>query len=54
MTDAQAAQIVKFFGRDQAKLTILSFNTSHDNEHYGNIVTYMRLKSIVPPSSEKK
>jgi uncharacterized damage-inducible protein DinB len=54
MTDAQAAQIVKFFGRDQAKLTVLSFNTSHSNEHYGNIVTYMRLKNIVPPSSEKK
>lgn len=21
-------------------------------EHYGNLVTYMRLKSIVPPTSE--
>ena len=24
----------------------------HGNEHYGNLVTYMRLKGIVPPSSE--
>ncbi|MDQ6666296.1 MAG: DinB family protein [Acidobacteriota bacterium] len=54
MTDAQAAQIVKFFGRDSAKLTVLSFNTAHDDEHYGNMVTYMRLKNIVPPSSESK
>jgi len=33
---------------------VLSFNTSHNNEHYGNIVTYLRLKGIVPPSSEKQ
>ena len=23
----------------------------HGNEHYGNLVTYMRMKGIVPPSS---
>ena len=23
----------------------------HGNEHYGNLVTYMRIKGIVPPSS---
>lgn len=28
-------------------------NIGHLNEHYGNLVTYMRLKGIVPPSSEK-
>ncbi len=32
----------------------LAFNDSHLNEHYGNLVTYMRLKGIVPPSSEPK
>ncbi len=51
-TDGQLAERVKFFGREQAKITVLSFNTSHTNEHYGNLVTYMRLKGIVPPSSE--
>ncbi len=54
MTDAHAVEMVKFFGSDRAKLTILSFNTAHDDEHYGNIVTYMRLKGIVPPSSEPR
>ena|SRR5271165_3994034 len=54
MTDAQAIQIVKFFGRDMAKLTVLSFNSAHADEHYGNMVTYLRLKSIVPPTSEPK
>jgi hypothetical protein len=31
---------------------VLAFNTSHLNEHYGNLVTYMRLNKIVPPSSQ--
>jgi uncharacterized damage-inducible protein DinB len=51
-TDAQAAVTVKFFGSDQATTTVLSFNTAHNFEHYGNIVTYLRMKGIVPPSSE--
>ena len=54
MTDAHAAEIVKFFGRDQPKLGILAFNASHDMEHYGNLVTYMRIKGLVPPSSEPR
>jgi uncharacterized damage-inducible protein DinB len=35
-----------------AKLTVLSINMAHTDEHYGNMVTYMRLKGIVPPTSE--
>jgi len=26
---------------------------SHTNEHYGNLVTYMRLRGMVPPSTER-
>ena len=54
LTDAQAGSLVKFFGGDQAKATVLAFNTAHDNEHYGNIVTYLRMKGLVPPSSEPR
>jgi len=54
MTDAAGAATIKFFGGEMAKLSVLEFNTHHDFEHYGNMVTYMRLKNIVPPSSEKK
>jgi uncharacterized damage-inducible protein DinB len=54
MTDAKAAETVKFFGGEQPRLAILAFNTAHEFEHYGNLVTYMRLKNIVPPSSEKQ
>lgn len=52
MTDSVGMEKVNFFRRDRTKVSILSFNTSHTNEHYGNIVTYMRIKGIVPPSSE--
>jgi len=54
MTDTIAAQTVKFFGRDTTKLGVLAFSNMHDYEHYGNMVTYMRLKNIVPPSSEQQ
>ncbi|HUQ95839.1 MAG TPA: DinB family protein [Bryobacteraceae bacterium] len=52
VSDAKALQNVKFFGRERSGLSVLNFNTSHNNEHYGNIVTYMRIKGLVPPSSE--
>jgi uncharacterized damage-inducible protein DinB len=32
---------------------VLVFNTTHNNEHYGNIVVYMRLKGRVPPSTAR-
>jgi uncharacterized damage-inducible protein DinB len=54
ITDAQAAETVKFFGMTITRLGALDFNTAHNMEHYGNLVTYMRLKNIVPPSSSKK
>ena len=28
------------------------FNTTH-NEHYGNVILYLRLKNIVPPSTAR-
>ena len=54
MTDATATTMVKGFWGDLPALSVLSFNTAHDFEHYGNIVTYMRLKEVVPPSSEPR
>lgn len=54
MTDAQGSQMVKMMNYDVARLTVLSVNTAHANEHYGNMVTYLRLKGIVPPSSERR
>jgi hypothetical protein len=36
---------------NRSKIGTLIYNTSHINEHYGNIVTYMRLNDMVPPST---
>ena len=36
--------------RSTAFQTML-LNVTHDNEHYGNMITYLRMKGIVPPSS---
>lgn len=52
MTDASGAEMVQLFGNPAPKLGVLEINNMHDMEHYGNLVTYMRLKNIVPPSSE--
>ena len=53
-TDASGAQPVKMpFGPAMPRLGALWFNTSHDFEHYGNIVTYLRLNKMVPPSSQR-
>ena len=54
MTPAQSAESIKLFGgMTMPRLSALYFNTAHDFEHYGNIVTYMRLKGMVPPSSQR-
>jgi uncharacterized damage-inducible protein DinB len=52
MTDAQAGEVTKFFiGGQSTRGMIIAFNTAHNYEHYGNLVTYMRLNKIVPPST---
>ena len=52
MTDSAGADLVKLMNRDTPKLSVLSFNLMHTMEHYGNLVTYMRMNDIVPPTSE--
>ena len=54
LTDAGANETVKAFGQERNKLGALWFNASHNLEHYGNLVVYMRTKGIVPPSSDPK
>jgi uncharacterized damage-inducible protein DinB len=57
LTDATFDQLVKFSGPmgsgEARRGGMLMFNTTHNNEHYGNIVVYMRLKGHVPPSTAR-
>lgn len=54
ISDMKATEEVSLpFGNMKgSKLWLLMLNVAHDNEHYGNIVTYLRLKGLVPPSSQ--
>lgn len=51
MSDEEGATMRSLFGREMAASAILAFNSVHNYEHYGNLVTYMRINGIVPPSS---
>jgi len=53
-SDGDATGMVELFGRQQSRLFVLMMNAGHNNEHYGNIVTYMRMNGIVPPSSRPR
>jgi uncharacterized damage-inducible protein DinB len=52
MTDASGRDTVKLFRQDMPKLGVLAVNTLHSTEHYGNLIVYLRMKNLVPPSSE--
>jgi uncharacterized damage-inducible protein DinB len=56
LTDASAGQLVANpFGSGQSpRSSQLIGNIGHDNEHYGNLVTYFRIKGMVPPSSKRQ
>ena len=53
MTDAQLSETIAMGQSQQPRGQVLVQNISHSNEHYGNLVTYMRLKGLVPPSTER-
>lgn len=48
----KGSEAVEVFGMKHTRASALAFNAAHDWEHYGNIVTYLRLKGLVPPSSQ--
>jgi uncharacterized damage-inducible protein DinB len=56
-TDANFSQPIKTPAqggpRDATRGGVLIFNTAHNNEHYGNIIVYLRLKGRVPPSTAR-
>jgi uncharacterized damage-inducible protein DinB len=55
-TDANFGQLITMIGpakKQASRGSVLVFNNAHNNEHYGNIVVYMRLKGHVPPSTAR-
>jgi uncharacterized damage-inducible protein DinB len=59
LTDASGMETIPITQEDGSqtrslRMSLLVMNYGHNNEHYGNLVTYMRIKNIVPPSSEPR
>jgi uncharacterized damage-inducible protein DinB len=52
-TDAAVQQSTQLFGRERSRLFALGQNATHNGEHYGNLVTYLRMLGRVPPSSQR-
>jgi uncharacterized damage-inducible protein DinB len=52
-SDAAAQGKTQLFGQEQTRLYALMLNATHNGEHYGNLVTYLRINKIVPPSSRR-
>jgi hypothetical protein len=54
LTDANMADAIQAgpMGK-RSRLGLLWGNVAHDNEQYATLALYMRLKGLVPPSSEK-
>jgi uncharacterized damage-inducible protein DinB len=54
LTDAKGAQMVTVGQRQRPRATILAGMVAHSNEEYGYMSVYLRLKGVVPPSSERR
>jgi uncharacterized damage-inducible protein DinB len=52
LTAASALETVQIEGMTLTRVGVMNYESIHTSEHYGNLVTYMRLNKIVPPSSE--
>jgi hypothetical protein len=54
LSDANAVEHVKQGNNQVARGSILANNNAHSNEMYGTLAVYMRLKGMVPPSTERQ
>jgi uncharacterized damage-inducible protein DinB len=52
-SDAELQAEAELWGQQMTGFHALTLNTTHNGEHYGNLVTYLRMQGIVPPSSRR-
>jgi uncharacterized damage-inducible protein DinB len=52
LTEANANEARPFLRGQRTLAGVLDFNVIHHNETYGTMVPYMRMKGVVPPTSE--
>ena len=52
-SDAELQAPAELFGQRQTRFYAVTLNATHNGEHYGNLITYLRMQGIVPPSSRR-
>ena len=53
MQPVQIAHVNGMGSTNTVRGAVLTYNIAHNNEHYGNLAIYMRLKGRVPPSTAR-
>lgn len=51
INDKNALDEVSLFGMKLSRLSVGTFSTAHPFDHYGQMVEYLRMNSIIPPAS---
>jgi hypothetical protein len=51
LTDASAVELVPYGRGQNSRGGRLAYNAAHDQECYGSMAVYLRIKGIVPPST---
>lgn len=54
LSDAASTETVKMGRMESTKMGAMIRTLAHDNEEYGYMAVYLRLKGITPPSSERR
>jgi uncharacterized damage-inducible protein DinB len=54
LTDESAVQFVRNGANEETRAAVLANLIRHDNEEYGVITVYIRMKGLVPPSTERR
>ena len=49
LTDKNVLELIEFRGRRLTRLDLVFYALTHANEHYGQIVIYLRMNGIIPP-----
>jgi uncharacterized damage-inducible protein DinB len=52
MTAQNAFEVVEERDGADTRATIAAFNMAHTNDHYGQMIVYLRMNGIVPPGSK--
>jgi uncharacterized damage-inducible protein DinB len=51
LTEKNAIDMIEFRGGKLARLDLAFYALTHDNDHYGQMVVYLRMCGIMPPAS---